>query len=293
MKNSRWTSAILRSKITVHLFVKQKKKQKMSNSYVVEQILAKRINKSSGNVEYCLKWKGYPKSTWEPAKNLTSCKQLLEEFEKNENKAETSKDKSTLKNGNEHNDTLIRHTRSHNKVSQSTISLNGRHKRQENDDNSEHSSTTTSNNNVKKEPSKRHLDNILNNNKKSSTSSSRIATTSHDHTSQSRKRRFIESINGSNDIEEYGDKKKRSLARVTSTPIDIVSSNDPNPFDVLKLELEQILDVRTMNRDGTYYLCKYKKMRPQSQWVHKKHLNSVMGKIVDFWEQNHDNDNRT
>ncbi|CAF0922604.1 unnamed protein product [Didymodactylos carnosus] len=232
----------------------------MSNSYIVEKILAKRKNKTSGNEEYCLKWKGYQRTTWEPAKNLTNCKQLLEEFEQNQSKVETLKAKSTLKNTTENNGTSIPHTRSQNKTPQLTIStLNGRYKHLKNDD------SLTSNNNIK--------------------------------TSQSRKRRFVESVDSLNGmvptVQEDGDKTKRSLTRVTSTPADIVSSTDPSPFDTLKLEIEQILDVRTIDRDGTYYLCKYKKTRQQPQWIHKKHLNSIMEKVVDFWEENHHDLNRT
>lgn len=48
--------------------------------YEVEQILDKRI--TNGKALYKIKWKGYPEDecTWEPEKNLTTCKEILRKY---------------------------------------------------------------------------------------------------------------------------------------------------------------------------------------------------------------------
>ena len=48
--------------------------------YIVEKILHKDIDEN-GKVKYLLKWKGWPKPTWEPEENC-DCEELMEEFEK-------------------------------------------------------------------------------------------------------------------------------------------------------------------------------------------------------------------
>ncbi|XP_046390787.1 titin isoform X2 [Ischnura elegans] len=54
--------------------------------YAVEKILAKRFNHRWKRHEYWIKWEGYSmnQNTWEPAKNLATCQDLLEEFERKE-----------------------------------------------------------------------------------------------------------------------------------------------------------------------------------------------------------------
>ncbi|XP_033225777.1 msx2-interacting protein [Belonocnema kinseyi] len=53
--------------------------------YVVEKILAKRLNPKKRCYEYLLKWDGYAHefNTWEPIESVSTCKFLLEEFERN------------------------------------------------------------------------------------------------------------------------------------------------------------------------------------------------------------------
>ncbi|XP_032687196.1 mucin-5AC isoform X2 [Odontomachus brunneus] len=56
-----------------------------NEEYVVEKILAKRLNTKKKCAEYLIKWEGYTieDNTWEPAENVAICKNLLEEFERN------------------------------------------------------------------------------------------------------------------------------------------------------------------------------------------------------------------
>ncbi|EFN79319.1 Chromodomain Y-like protein [Harpegnathos saltator] len=56
-----------------------------NEEYVVERILAKRLNTKKKCAEYLIKWEGYANedNTWEPAENVAVCKNLLEEFERN------------------------------------------------------------------------------------------------------------------------------------------------------------------------------------------------------------------
>lgn len=59
---------------------KMSRNQSKSDYFKVEKILDKRtINR---RLEYLIKWAGYPESenTWEPAKNLASCKNVIKEF---------------------------------------------------------------------------------------------------------------------------------------------------------------------------------------------------------------------
>ncbi|RYP44403.1 hypothetical protein DL768_009135 [Monosporascus sp. mg162] len=64
---------------------------KSSGVYEVEKITNSRLNKGKGTIEYLVKWEGYPasQSTWEPAKNLESCPQMVARY----NKSQKSKSK--------------------------------------------------------------------------------------------------------------------------------------------------------------------------------------------------------
>ena len=53
---------------------------KARNDYAVEEIRDKKT--INGKVHYQIKWSGYRKCTWEPAKNL-KCPELVAEFEEN------------------------------------------------------------------------------------------------------------------------------------------------------------------------------------------------------------------
>jgi hypothetical protein len=44
----------------------------------VEKILAKRTYRRQ--LQYLVKWKGWTDPTWEPARNLTNCPEILEQF---------------------------------------------------------------------------------------------------------------------------------------------------------------------------------------------------------------------
>ncbi len=55
---------------------------KNNNEYSVENILDKKSE--NGIIKYKVKWLDYPMNccTWEPSENLTSCNELLDEFNK-------------------------------------------------------------------------------------------------------------------------------------------------------------------------------------------------------------------
>eukprot|EP01126_Amoeba_proteus_P033264 TRINITY_DN3262_c0_g1_i32.p1 TRINITY_DN3262_c0_g1~~TRINITY_DN3262_c0_g1_i32.p1 ORF type:complete len:178 (-),score=41.36 TRINITY_DN3262_c0_g1_i32:193-726(-) len=57
-----------------------------AEEYIVEAIVAKR--KHNGQIEYQLKWKGYPSSqnTWETVDKLDGCRALVEKFEEKQKK---------------------------------------------------------------------------------------------------------------------------------------------------------------------------------------------------------------
>ncbi|XP_065220425.1 uncharacterized protein Chro isoform X2 [Planococcus citri] len=68
--------------------------EEIEEDFVVEKIVGKRYNHKKKRVEYLLKWEGYPpeQNTWEPLSNLTTCKSLLQEYERLA--AQTASDKS-------------------------------------------------------------------------------------------------------------------------------------------------------------------------------------------------------
>lgn len=73
------------------------------NEFTVEKILGKRIT-PDGQLEYYLKWLGYPDSenTWEPVENL-DCTELIEEFERKDKLAKEEAEKERKKKKkNEH-----------------------------------------------------------------------------------------------------------------------------------------------------------------------------------------------
>ena len=53
------------------------------NEYEVEAILKDRIFR--GKKQYFVKWAHYDETTWEFEKNLTNCKELIEQYEENSN----------------------------------------------------------------------------------------------------------------------------------------------------------------------------------------------------------------
>lgn len=58
--------------------------EELEEDFVVEKIVGKRYHHKKKRVEYLLKWEGYPpeQNTWEPLSNLTTCKSLLQEYER-------------------------------------------------------------------------------------------------------------------------------------------------------------------------------------------------------------------
>ena len=56
----------------------------LEEEFIVEKIVGKRYNQKKRQFEYLLKWEGYPpeQNTWEPLTNLSTCKSLLQEFER-------------------------------------------------------------------------------------------------------------------------------------------------------------------------------------------------------------------
>lgn len=69
----------------------------VEETYTVQKILDKR--ETNGNVEYLVKWHGWPKSasTWEPIANLENVQALIDKFEKKDAKISTTKSTHTKK----------------------------------------------------------------------------------------------------------------------------------------------------------------------------------------------------
>lgn len=67
--------------LAVHSLDKMTDHEEVEEEYVVERIIDKRI--VDGQIEYFLKWKGYPESenTWEPRENLVGAPKLIKSFE--------------------------------------------------------------------------------------------------------------------------------------------------------------------------------------------------------------------
>jgi hypothetical protein len=70
-------------------------KKQSETEYIVEKILDKK--KFKNEVKYLVKWMGYAesKSTWEPVSHLMKCMDLVEEFEKSQNKPSDKKQPKT------------------------------------------------------------------------------------------------------------------------------------------------------------------------------------------------------
>ena len=49
------------------------------NEYVVERIVGERRNKRR-RTQYLVKWEGWDSPTWEPAANMTHCREKIDEF---------------------------------------------------------------------------------------------------------------------------------------------------------------------------------------------------------------------
>lgn len=76
-----------RSNFSIKSRIARKTKPNTENEteeHAIEKILAKRYNPPRKVYEYLVKWENIPhdQNTWEPQINLTSCPQLLENFEK-------------------------------------------------------------------------------------------------------------------------------------------------------------------------------------------------------------------
>ena len=75
-------------------FRKRRNRQKEPNSYddvyEVESIVD--VREIEGEIEYLIKWKGYPPSenTWEPKQSLGGCKHIIKRFEKDKGKGKQS-----------------------------------------------------------------------------------------------------------------------------------------------------------------------------------------------------------
>lgn len=69
----------------------------MSDEYLVEKIIGKRIK--NGKIQYKIKWEGYPlsQSTWEPVSNLQNILEMIDDYNRNQNKNEKNPPKESKK----------------------------------------------------------------------------------------------------------------------------------------------------------------------------------------------------
>lgn len=66
--------------------------------YIVEKLLERKI--IDGKLKYKVKWLNYKETTWEPEKNLTSCAELIQEYEDDLKKRTRKNLLGTFKNYN-------------------------------------------------------------------------------------------------------------------------------------------------------------------------------------------------
>lgn len=66
------------------------------SEYEVEKVVDSRLNKK-GKMEYFIKWVGYDSSqnTWEPEKNLASCRDMIEKYNQEASRKNFSQSKAT------------------------------------------------------------------------------------------------------------------------------------------------------------------------------------------------------
>ena len=96
-----------------------RKSNNQKNSYEVEAIIGKRIQPNfqtkEDNIEYCVKWKGYSNTTWEPLKNLANCLGKLEKYlvEQEKERMNETKELKLLKKKRNHSNE--QYTKNHKK----------------------------------------------------------------------------------------------------------------------------------------------------------------------------------
>ncbi|CAD8051156.1 unnamed protein product [Paramecium sonneborni] len=66
--------------------MKHYKKQKLdAQLFNVEKVVGKRYDPETNELQYCIKWEGYPdeENTWEPVHNLSNVLSFIQEYEAN------------------------------------------------------------------------------------------------------------------------------------------------------------------------------------------------------------------
>jgi hypothetical protein len=61
------------------LFSENENDENDDEEYEVEKILDRKFS-SNGITQYLIKWKNYPENTWQPKKDLINCKNLIQQF---------------------------------------------------------------------------------------------------------------------------------------------------------------------------------------------------------------------
>ncbi|CAD8053943.1 unnamed protein product [Paramecium primaurelia] len=68
--------------------MKHQKKQKQEYQlFNVEKVVGKRYDPETNELQYCIKWEGYPdeENTWEPVENLQNVLSFIQEYEATQN----------------------------------------------------------------------------------------------------------------------------------------------------------------------------------------------------------------